>query len=61
MINMSIMTTEKKVGMFCCCESTPVEIQEFIGNLGADASSVNHSSRSGGDAWYNWKGLFMIF
>lgn len=44
-----------------CCEFTPVKIQQLIGNLGPYGSSMNHSSRCGGDAWYNWKGLLGIF
>lgn len=47
--------------MFYCSEATPVEVQQFIGNLCPYASSINHSARCGGDAWYNWKGLFGIF
>lgn len=39
----------------------PVEIQHLIGNLGPDASSVDHGPRCGGDAWYNRKGLLAIF
>lgn len=44
-----------------CCEDTPVEIQQLIGNLGPYASSINHSSGCGGDTRYNWKGLLAIF
>lgn len=43
------------------CEATPVVIQQLIGNLGPNASSINHCSRCGGAAWYNWKGLIDIF
>ena len=42
-------------------ETTPVEIQQLIGNLGPYASSINHRPRCGGDAWYNRKGLLAIF
>lgn len=43
------------------CEPIPVEIQHLIGNLGPNASSVDHGPRCCGDAWYNRKGLLAIF
>lgn len=56
----SVTVTKSKEDMLCC-EATPVKIQQLIGNLGPYASSINHRSRRGGDAWYNWKGLLAIF
>lgn len=45
----------------CSCEATPVEIQELIGNLCPNASSINHGARCGGDTWYNGKSLLAVF
>lgn len=41
-------------------EATPVEIQQLVSNLCADASSVDHLSGGGGDPWYDGKDLLAI-
>lgn len=42
-------------------EARPVEIQQLISNLCANASSVDHLSGCGGDPWYDGKYLLAIF
>lgn len=41
-------------------EATPVEIQQLISNLCANASSIDHLSGCGGDPWYDGKYLLAI-
>lgn len=41
-------------------EATPVEIQQLISNLCADASSVDHLSGCGGDSWDDREDLLAI-
>lgn len=41
-------------------EATPVEIQQLVSNLCANASSVDHLSGGGGDPWYDGKDLLAI-
>lgn len=42
-------------------EARPVEIQQLISNLCANASSVDHLSGCGGNSWYDGKYLLAIF